>query len=658
MIVHQLQRFIHPRMCDDMKRWYRIIAFLLTLAMLIPTIAHMPMIVKAQEDSDSGKPFKLGMFGEPDYLNPVLAGSIAGWEFINWIYDPLIRWDDDWGVQPGLAESWEWADNGTQLTLHLVQNATWHDGTPFTSADVNWTLFTWTWLGWWVAQTSRIDHRNIRCPDDYTIVLNFVESGYESIWAWAPAPTYAYYRDSYDGTPVEVNKEYFLTGLTYVPILPMHLWDQITWNDPVYGLNGSYYTTFDPPYDNFWGFGNWDAISWNIIVPTFDTPEIGTGMFELSEYVTGEYAFFEANADYHWGAPNIDNITVIFYSSVETMTSALAAGEIDFCETEAPFVTSALANEGVELNAQSFLGWEALLIDQDWVYCNATDKFALREPAVKKAINQAVNKTKVASIAYQGYANPAHSVVHSELKWFNDELELFDSGVAAAKTTLDADGWTLNEDDVYEKELNGSTKALEFTLKYVSGAAVDLSMVQLIESDLEEAGFDITLQALDVTTFLLDTAADSRNFDLAVTFWSQIGDPNSIAQYMTTGSWINPTGLSIPRVDEIYSEQQLADDAEREDLIDELQQLVYDEASICVLVEFDDLELYRSDKWEFTHEDWLSGIFSIWNWETWLEADIVVITPAVFPIEMIAIIAGVVIVVVIVLLLVWRSKKG
>jgi peptide/nickel transport system substrate-binding protein len=636
----------------------RILALVLSLAMLVPIIAHLPAIVIAQDGTDSGKPFKLGMFGEPDYINPVLAGSIAGWEFINWIYDPLIRWDDDWGVKGGLAESWEWADNGTQLTLHLVRNATWHDGTPFTSADVNFTLFTWTWLGWWVAQTIRIDHYNIKCPDDYTVVLNFVENGYASIWAWAPAPTYAYWNERYDPTPVEVNQECFLTGLTYVPILPEHLWRPITWDDPVYGLNGSFYLDFDPPYNTFWGFGNWDAISWNIIVPTFDTPEVGTGMFELTEYATGEYAFFEAHDDYHWGRPNIDNITVLFYDQVEPMTNALVAGEIDFCETDAPFVSIAEGTEGVTLNDRSFLGWEALLISQDWLYCNATDKFSLREPAVKKAINQAVNKSKIAEIAYLGYADSAHSVVHSDLtKWFNDDLTLFDYGIAEAKTTLEADGWTLNGDGVYEKELNGSTKALEYTLKYVSGAPVDLSMAQLIEADLEAAGFDITLQALDTTTFLTDTAAGSRNFDLAISFWSQIGDPNSICQYMTSTSWINPTGLSIPRVDEIYRLQQVADtDTARAALVDEMQQLVYDEASICILVEFDDLELYRSDRWEFTHTDWTSGIFSMWNWESWLEADVLVITPVVFPIEMIAIVVGGVVLVIVILIVIMKKR--
>lgn len=626
---------------------------------VVTMVAFIPPAVAETPPEEAQNSIVIGMFEQPDYLGPMMAGTIAAWEFLNWMYDPLIRWGNDWSVKGGLVESWEWADNGTQLTLNLVHNATWHDGTPFTSADVNFTLFTWTWLGWWVAQTPRIDHRNILCPDDYTVILNFVENGYESIAAWQAAPPYWYWRDSYDNTSVEVNQECFLTGLTYVPILPEHLWYPLMWGHPVWGLEGTGYGYYDVNetwvYLGYWDYYNWDGISWGTILPPYDRADIGTGPFILKEYEVGEYAIFEGNDDYHWGAPNIDNMTVLFYTSVETMTQALKAGEIDFCETTANFLETGNFGPEVTVNEVSSLGWEALLINQDWIYANTTDAFALREPAVKEALNQAVNKSKIADIAYLGHAQPADSVIHSGLKWYDPTLVTRDVGITEAKATLEADGWTLNDDDVYEKNLNGSTKTLSFTLKYMTGNPIELSKAQLIEADLEAAGFDITLQALDVTTYTADLFA--FNFDLSLGYWSQIGDPNSMSQYMTSTSWINPTMLNIPRVDEIYREQQLAVDTARENLIDEMQQLVYDEASICVLVEISDIEIYRNDRWEFTHEDWLSGILSMWNWESWLDATPIAAPPGI-PMSLTLVAVGLGIVVVVVILVFWRSKKG
>jgi peptide/nickel transport system substrate-binding protein len=273
---------------------------------------------------------------------------------------------------------------------------------------------------------------------------------------------------------------------------------------------------------------------------------------------------------------------------------------------------------------------------------------------VKEAINQAANKTKVANIAYLGHASPADSVVHSKLKWHDDALVTRTPGIAAARATLEADGWVEGTGGVYEKELNGSTKTLSFTLKYVMGDPIDLSTVQLLEADLEAAGFDITLQPEDVTTFTDDLGI--YNFDLCLTFYTQIADPNSMCQYMTSDSWINPTMLNITRVDEIYKEQQLAGDVEREALINEMQQLVYDEASVAVLVEFNDIELYRNDVWEFTHADWENGILSMWNWLSWMNATPV--TPAAgVPIPMELILVGAAVVIVVIGIAVWKIRK-
>src|SRR6185437_2415267 len=43
-------------------------------------------------------------------------------------------------IVPDLAESWAWADNSTKLTFKLRQGVKWHDGKPFTAADVKCTF--------------------------------------------------------------------------------------------------------------------------------------------------------------------------------------------------------------------------------------------------------------------------------------------------------------------------------------------------------------------------------------------------------------------------------------------------------------------------------------------------------------------------------------
>src|SRR5205085_4292437 len=43
-------------------------------------------------------------------------------------------------IVPDLAESWAWAEDGKELTFKLRQGVKWHDGKPFTGADVKCTF--------------------------------------------------------------------------------------------------------------------------------------------------------------------------------------------------------------------------------------------------------------------------------------------------------------------------------------------------------------------------------------------------------------------------------------------------------------------------------------------------------------------------------------
>src|SRR5215472_10306435 len=47
-------------------------------------------------------------------------------------------------IVPDLATDWSWNEDGTELTLQLRQGVKWHDGRPFTAADVQctWDLLT------------------------------------------------------------------------------------------------------------------------------------------------------------------------------------------------------------------------------------------------------------------------------------------------------------------------------------------------------------------------------------------------------------------------------------------------------------------------------------------------------------------------------------
>lgn len=57
-------------------------------------------------------------------------------------YDPAKDAETSDTIIPDLAERWEWGTDGKTLTFYLRRGVMWHDGTPFTSKDVQVTYDT------------------------------------------------------------------------------------------------------------------------------------------------------------------------------------------------------------------------------------------------------------------------------------------------------------------------------------------------------------------------------------------------------------------------------------------------------------------------------------------------------------------------------------
>ncbi|MBZ0318646.1 MAG: ABC transporter substrate-binding protein [Anaerolineae bacterium] len=76
----------------------------------------------------------------PVTLDPAKASADSEIAFLNAVYDYLIDTNDKAEIMPRLAESWTVSEDGLEYTLKLVEGATFHDGSPFSSADVVYTF--------------------------------------------------------------------------------------------------------------------------------------------------------------------------------------------------------------------------------------------------------------------------------------------------------------------------------------------------------------------------------------------------------------------------------------------------------------------------------------------------------------------------------------
>lgn len=76
---------------------------------------------------------------KPDTLNPLYTKNNANLQMLRLIFEPLVICDEEQRPMPVLADSYSVADDGLAWTVNLKQNVKWHDGSPFTSADVEET---------------------------------------------------------------------------------------------------------------------------------------------------------------------------------------------------------------------------------------------------------------------------------------------------------------------------------------------------------------------------------------------------------------------------------------------------------------------------------------------------------------------------------------
>lgn len=99
--------------------------------------------VLAQDDAaDDGPTGSITWAIESDPVNLIPFGAVAGANM--WgkepMYDSLLAWDTDLQIIPALAESYEAAEDATSYTFHLREGVVFHDGRPFTAADVVYSL--------------------------------------------------------------------------------------------------------------------------------------------------------------------------------------------------------------------------------------------------------------------------------------------------------------------------------------------------------------------------------------------------------------------------------------------------------------------------------------------------------------------------------------
>lgn len=101
----------------------------------------IPEPALSQEESRpvTGDTYVEASLGDPSRLNPLLASDSASGSVNGYLFNGLVKYDQDLKLVGDLAESWEVRRGGLEILFHLRKNVSWHDGVAFTANDVVFT---------------------------------------------------------------------------------------------------------------------------------------------------------------------------------------------------------------------------------------------------------------------------------------------------------------------------------------------------------------------------------------------------------------------------------------------------------------------------------------------------------------------------------------
>src|SRR5947199_2109073 len=122
-----------------MKRDLRVLA----AAGVLAAGLTLPDVSFAQK---SGGTLKIGHFDSPASMSLLEESTAAvnrpmSGVFNNLvIYNQHVKQNSPDSIVPELATAWQWSEDGTELTMPLHHGVKWHDGKPFTAADVKCTF--------------------------------------------------------------------------------------------------------------------------------------------------------------------------------------------------------------------------------------------------------------------------------------------------------------------------------------------------------------------------------------------------------------------------------------------------------------------------------------------------------------------------------------
>ena len=360
----------------------------------------------------AGGSYKEGVVGQPRFLNPIYGETNdVDRDLIELIYSGLMSYDNNGNPVKDLVSDYEISEDGKNYEFKLKDNIFWHDAKPLTSEDVVFTIKT-------------IQNSDYKSP----LRANWLEVETEII--------------SDKSFRLKLKSPYnsFLESCT-LKIIPKHIWN--------------------------------DVLPENFPLSFYNLKPIGSGPYkfkELRQTDSGfiKYLTLKANRNYYGSAPNISEISFLFFEKKEDLAKAVSGKQIDG-------FSSIYLNGGSKI-PKSFLPYSFSTPRYFSVFLNVKGDI-LSDKKIRQALNYATNKEEIVqtinSSIKNKYGIETFKVVESPILpdffGYNASSEIYNFDIEKAKELLDDSGFKENAEGKREKDIN-KVPAFQFKTTLSTGS--------------------------------------------------------------------------------------------------------------------------------------------------------------------------------------------
>jgi peptide/nickel transport system substrate-binding protein len=321
---------------------------------------------------------------EPPSLNAAFSSASVVQQISSKMMEGLLSYDSKLAPQAALATAWQISPDGSAITFKLRQGVRWHDGKPFTSADVKFTFEEVLKKYHSRGRATFVNLASVETPDEATAVFKLT----------GPSP-------------------YIMASLAACesPILPKHL-----------------YAVADPTKVRY-----------------INAP-VGTGPFKFKSWERGSYVQLERNADY-WdmGKPYIDQLILRFIPDAGARAVAFETGEVDIGGGFPVTFTEIVRLSKLPHLALTTEGY-AMLGGMSYLELNMRDP-QFKDLRVRQAIAHALDKDFIIKNIWYGFATAATGPISPRLATaYSSDVPAYAFDLKKAEALLDQAGFPRGSD--------------------------------------------------------------------------------------------------------------------------------------------------------------------------------------------------------------------